>query len=147
MEPDHHQDQGLSERRSAATNLSRLRFPKVTPKTYHGRSGAEGAEVWVEEALPKDGAASGATVSRSLPLYLELRDHSPTGFAWGYSGSGPAQLALALAMDASGDAELALRHYQDLKRRLVAGWRGEWSITAQQIREFLAAVERESGGS
>ena len=31
-----------------------------------------------------------------LPLYLEKIDHSPTGFAWGYEGSGPAQLAWAL---------------------------------------------------
>jgi hypothetical protein len=147
MEPDHHQDLGLSGRRSAATNLSRLRPPEVTRKTYCGRGGANGAEVWVEEAQPEDGAAAGATVSRSLPLHLELRDHSPTGFAWGYSASGPAQLALALAMDATGDAELALRHYQELKRRLVAGWQGEWSITAQQVREFLAAAERESGAS
>lgn len=27
---------------------------------------------------------------------LDLRNHSPTGFAWGYGGSGPAQLALAM---------------------------------------------------
>ena len=32
---------------------------------------------------------------RPLSLHLEVRDHSPTGFAWGYDGSGPAQLALA----------------------------------------------------
>jgi len=27
----------------------------------------------------------------------DLRNHSPNGFEWGYSGSGPAQLALASA--------------------------------------------------
>ena len=27
---------------------------------------------------------------------LVLRRHSPTGFEWGYGGSGPAQLALAI---------------------------------------------------
>lgn len=27
---------------------------------------------------------------------LAVRNHSPTGFAWGYGGSGPAQLALAV---------------------------------------------------
>jgi hypothetical protein len=48
-----------------------------------------------------------------LPLHLELRNHSPTGFAWGYGGSGPAQLALALLVDATQDQTLALRHYQD----------------------------------
>ena len=28
-----------------------------------------------------------------------VRNHSPTGFAWGYGGSGPAQLALAILID------------------------------------------------
>lgn len=31
-----------------------------------------------------------------LPLRLDLWNHSPTGFNWGYGGSGPAQLALAI---------------------------------------------------
>ena len=31
-----------------------------------------------------------------LPLCLNIRNHSPTGFAWGYGGSGPAQLSLAI---------------------------------------------------
>ena len=30
------------------------------------------------------------------PLSLAVRNHSPTGPAWGYDGSGPAQLALAI---------------------------------------------------
>src|SRR5439155_2970286 len=30
---------------------------------------------------------------------LDLRKHSVTGFEWGYGGSGPAQLALALLAD------------------------------------------------
>lgn len=33
---------------------------------------------------------------RSLSLYTQVVNHSPTGFNWGYMGSGPAQLALAL---------------------------------------------------
>jgi len=31
-----------------------------------------------------------------LPLCLEVMNHSPTGFEWGYSGSGPTQLATAI---------------------------------------------------
>lgn len=34
-----------------------------------------------------------------LPLRLDLANHSPCGFEWGYSGSGPAQLALAILAD------------------------------------------------
>jgi Family of unknown function (DUF6166) len=32
---------------------------------------------------------------RRLNPRLDLWNHSPTGFEWGYGGSGPAQLALA----------------------------------------------------
>src|SRR5947209_8602479 len=48
--------------------------------------------------------------SEPLPLRLDLFNHSPTGFSWGYGGSGPAQLALALLADALGDYEVAVRH-------------------------------------
>jgi len=55
-------------------------------------------------------------------------NHSPDGFEWGYSGSGPAQLALAILLDAGlriGDhftraREQALRFYQEFKREYVA---------------------------
>ncbi len=33
---------------------------------------------------------------RTLPGRQDLFDHSPDGFMWGYSGSGPAQLSLAI---------------------------------------------------
>lgn len=38
-----------------------------------------------------------------LPMRNDLRNHSPTGAEWGYGGSGPAQLALAILSDALGD--------------------------------------------
>ncbi len=38
-----------------------------------------------------------------LDLRLGLHNHSPDGFDWGYQGSGPAQLTLALVADALGD--------------------------------------------
>lgn len=39
---------------------------------------------------------------RSLPKRHDLVNHSPAGFEWGYCGSGPAQLAVALLADALG---------------------------------------------
>lgn len=45
------------------------------------------------------GASVGCRVDNGpllpLPLRTDLCNHSPTGFCWGYHGSGPAQLALA----------------------------------------------------
>jgi hypothetical protein len=49
----------------------------------------------------------------------DLVDHSPTGFSWGYGGSGPAQLALAILADLVGD-ERALEDYQELKDNLIS---------------------------
>jgi uncharacterized protein DUF6166 len=53
---------------------------------------------------PKTGNASVLVVddggkSHDLPTRTEVRNHSPDGFEWGYGGSGPAQLALAMLCD------------------------------------------------
>ena len=76
---------------------------------------------------------------------LKVRNHSPTGFCWGYAGSGPAQTALAILLDYYGDTFLATRYYQTFKGRYVSEWRkGEpWEITGAAIEEFVARVEKE----
>ena len=37
--------------------------------------------------------------AKKLPLGLDKWNHSPTGFCWGYAGSGPTQLAKAMLFD------------------------------------------------
>jgi len=71
-----------------------------------------------------------------------LYNHSPDGFQWGYGGSGPAQLALALLLDCSHD-ELAMRHHQAFKAEFVATWGDEWQITSTEIRAWLVRKETE----
>jgi Family of unknown function (DUF6166) len=74
----------------------------------------------------------------ALSPRFDLRNHSPTGFAWSYYGSGPAQLALALLADAGEDDELAARLYQDYKGEVVAKLkRGPWEIEAETIRQWI----------
>jgi len=68
---------------------------------------------------------------------LCLRNHSPTGFEWGYHGSGPAQLALALLLDATGSDRLSLRLYQQFKAEIVAGWGDAWSLEPKEIDEWI----------
>src|SRR5580658_956339 len=110
--------------------LPSLALPRCTEKIYRGVRLRDGnCEVSVYEPSASTPFRRGATSSRPLPLHLELRNHSPTGFAWGYSGSGPAQLALAILMDAAGEPALALRHYQEFKFRFVSGWDDTWRIT------------------
>jgi len=54
----------------------------------------------------------------------KIRNHSPDGFMWGYEGSGPAQLALALIIYAAKKLDIPIMegvpYYQDLKRDFVA---------------------------
>jgi len=46
---------------------------------------------------------------------------SPSGFfEWGYGGSGPAQLALALLLDYTDDEEVALAEYKAFKTEVVS---------------------------
>lgn len=49
----------------------------------------------------------------------EVFNHSPDGFSWGYRGSGPAQLALALLMEIT-DGEEANGYHHDFKWDIIA---------------------------
>ena len=73
---------------------------------------------------------------------LALVNHSPLGFEWGYGGSGPAQLALALLLDYAGDETFALDHYQAFNTEVVsqldcAGTGGRWRLTGREIDAVL----------
>lgn len=46
-------------------------------------------------------------------------NHSPDGFSWGYEGSGPAQLALAVLLLVA-DKSTALKLHQEFKRQVIA---------------------------
>ena len=75
---------------------------------------------------------------RPLDPRLDLWEHSPTGFEWGYGGSGPAQLALALLADHLGDDELAMALHQDFKLAVVAKLsQPTWLLTSDQIEEAV----------
>ena len=49
----------------------------------------------------------------------KIRNHSPDGFNWGYAGSGPGQLALAICLELFPEEE-ALRVYMDFKFKYIA---------------------------
>lgn len=75
---------------------------------------------------------------RALAPRLDLVNHSPTGFAWGYGGSGPAQLALAILADANGDDELAVRLHQRFKNARVGQLpRGTWRLSAEEVAGWV----------
>ena len=75
---------------------------------------------------------------------LDLRNHSPTGFEWGFSGSGPAQLALAILADHCDGNEEALDLYQRFKWAVVAQLpRIGWSLNTRQIDEAIDRIRAE----
>ena len=49
----------------------------------------------------------------------KLVNHSPDGFNWGYGGSGPSQLALAICLLIYPEQK-ALLVYQDFKREVIS---------------------------
>ena len=77
--------------------------------------------------------------SYALPRRTEVINHSPTGFCWGYNGSGPAQLALALLIDYTHSEDFAKRWYQQFKSAVIAklNMRSGWEIPATQITEWI----------
>jgi len=103
-------------------------------KSYEGETNGD---VYVVEKLRR----------APLALRLDLRNHSPTGFAWGYGGSGPSQLALAILADLHSDAK-ALQWYQPFKWRVIAQLPRDkpWTLSAQQVNDVLAVLETEERG-
>lgn len=84
----------------------------------------------------------GGQASHDLPLCLEIRRHSPTGFEWGYAGSGPAQLALALCVEVVGRAR-AESTYQSVKDRLVATMHADsWMLSGTHVLDAVESAER-----
>src|SRR5262249_47817253 len=67
--------------------------------------------------------------SRSIDPRFDLFNHSPTGFEWGYGGSGPAQLALAILADALGNDLDAMRLHQRYKFKVIDQLHGDWQIS------------------
>ena len=98
-------------------------------KTYEGR---------------REGYAAIVTVNGApLNPRLDLWNHSPTGFEWGYGGSGPAQLALALLADCLGNDEQAVQLHQEFKRQVVANLEGHgWIMTSHEIRARVNRLMR-----
>ena len=80
---------------------------------------------------------------RPLPLRLDVANHSPDGFEWGYAGSGPAQLALAICCDIVGEARARLV-YQFFKEAVIARI-GAPSFRLSQTR-CRAVIERLEAG-
>ena len=88
---------------------------------------------------------STSCICNDLDPRLDLANHSPTGLSWGYEGSGPAQLSLALLADTLEDDERALKLYQPFKAAYIARIPAtqEWCLSSNMIRLLACITERQ----
>lgn len=88
--------------------------------SYHGLRDERGRVAKVVRRGPDDAE------EQPLPLCLHVANHSPSGFEWGYGGSGPAQLALAILLDYAqlrvkdAPVEWATSRYQYFNEKVIA---------------------------
>ena len=76
---------------------------------------------------------------------LDLVNHSPTGFEWGYTGSGPAQLACGLLLDYYDDIQVAREHYIAFRNHVISqlecdGPAACWHLSGEEIDAAMATI-------
>jgi len=115
----------------------------VTGEPFHGPLPFRQVEYVGSRAA--DGTARVFAVADGVTRRLRHKVyHSPTGFEWGYGGSGPADLARSLLLDFLGfDPEPAV--YQTFKFQVIARLPAleRWRLDAAQLRDALRAVGAE----
>lgn len=91
-----------------------------------------------------DEASNGDLVCRRVNgvakanVHHVLKKHSPTGIEWGYSGSGPADLALNVLLQFGCSKADAERLHQDFKADIIAGIPAEGgTVAAGVIRHWI----------
>lgn len=71
----------------------------------------------------------------------DLMNHSPDGLNWGYSGSGAAQLAIAILADCVGD-ETAIKHYIQFKNEVIAHLpKAQWFLSEEAVNKIVEVME------
>jgi hypothetical protein len=133
-------DDGLVERiTDAVANKERKQFARLEARSYHSLPDSADYPHTGRVDVHEDGRAT-----RKLPKCLDKVNHSPDGFAWGYGGSGPAQLAYALLFDVTNDADKSQRFYQQYKFAVVAKLPATpWEIRATSIWDWLDEAQSE----
>ena len=98
-------------------------------KTFKGKKTPVGCIVQVDN----NGYVTRLSVRKSLQVVSHSGD-----FAWGHSGSRPAQLAAAILYEVTKDKETARQYYQLFKFDTVANWTGmTFEITETEVLEWL----------
>lgn len=84
------------------------------------------------------------TPAKSLAVW----NHSPDGFNWGYGGSGPAQLALAILLACLNDQKIAVALHQKFKWEYITCRPGDVDLHFTfDLRNFLSRHIKREGGN
>lgn len=95
-------------------------------KLYKGKRSAQGVNVTVN--------------NQAIKPRTDLRNFHASGFEWGYEGSGPSQLALAILADHSGP-QIALQNYRNFMRYILAEIEDDtWTLTSNEIDRFSKEI-------
>lgn len=75
----------------------------------------------------------------SIVPSLKVFNHSPTGFGWGYNGSGPAQLALAILLLLC-PQDQAIMLYQRFKKDFIAPLKidNDFELSEKTIKTWIS---------
>lgn len=111
---------------------------KIEPVTYMGKRTPDGVTVRKVGSMEQ-------TILTPHASQL-IANHSPDGFNFGYGGSGPAQLALALCLDVVGEVDRARSVYQEFKWRVIAKLPQDqqWSLTSNYILMVIEQIESDA---
>lgn len=76
---------------------------------------------------------------------LAIFNHSPDGFAWGYAGSGPSQLALAMLLAVGVRPKLAVQLHQRFKMDVLTKipMEDDFRMTVKSVRNWCNAYEKQ----
>ncbi len=75
-------------------------------------------------------------------------NHSPDGFSWGFGGSEPSQLALAILLDLGVEDDMAVRFHQDFKWEFVANAPEDgFTIKEEEVRRWLEPRIKDASGA
>jgi len=103
------------------------------PKLYKGDRTIDGLSVTVD--------------GQPLPEHTDIKKVSEDGFEWSYEGEAPAQLALAILVDHTGNSGKALRFYEPFMKHIVANFDNEWEMTSGDVEDALNALEARQAAS
>lgn len=122
----------------------------VGPVCRHHRSpDQENLELEDSIRIPGDPRVEGVVLRRDedgravMNVDHSIIAHSPTGMEWGYSGSGPADLALNILIAFEVPSFDATMLHQEFKREFLAGMPREGgTIAPERIREWIEGQKR-----